>query len=501
MVYCGGITLCPGLLSLVLTLVSSIKFLKVVIMKKIFSVIVFSLLVLTFSCKESFLEFDPQQSVDENVAIQTAEDVTIALNGAYYYLGDNYFLGRNVIALGDIASDNAYMTGSSGHYDAIYLYNIIEQLADLENIWDGGYKVINSTTRIIKAGNTILAAGNLSPEKIASVKGCLAQAHALKALSYFYLVNIFGLPYNSANAATPGIVVFDEPVVAFQTIARAPVGQVYEKILSHISLAKQLFQDSKVSLGKFYFNATALSAFEARVYLYMGDYTKTISAGQTALGLVENALVASSTAYDAMWASIVPSPEDIFTISKTEDDNLSANSLNTLYGSYNGKLTPSLKGLFATTDIRKTTAMTDGSKYQGLASSAATSNIPVIRLPELYLILAEAYAQKGDLDNAKTYLLEIASRDAAISNVSQLPNDKSGILDRISEERRRELYLEGHRWFDLRRNKENLNRATGERASYKNFEVWRYAYPVPRAEINASGIAQNPDAVWKYLPL
>ena len=75
----------------------------------------------------------------------------------------------------------------------------------------------------------------------------------------------------------------------------------------------------------------------------------------------------------------------------------------------------------------------------------------------MYLIAAEAAAHlDGQLDKAKTRLKELmskrltpeyyAKRAAAVDamNADQL-------LEEIMNERARELALEGHRWFDLRR--------------------------------------------------
>lgn len=79
----------------------------------------------------------------------------------------------------------------------------------------------------------------------------------------------------------------------------------------------------------------------------------------------------------------------------------------------------------------------------------SVSPIPIIRNAELVLIRAEARAQTGDIPGA------ISDVDV-IRNAAGLPNysgaaDQDAVLDEILNQRRYELYGEGHRWIDVRR--------------------------------------------------
>lgn len=198
--------------------------------------------------------------------------------------------------------------------------------------------------------------------------------------------------------------------------------------------------------------------------------------------------------YADMWFSVALTSEDIFTISKTADDNLSANSLNTLYGSYDGKATSGLQELFGENDMRN--ALFEGKgeqlralKFDGLPDSKATSNIPVFRLPEMYLILAEANAQLGDTPTAIDNLYAVAKRNPDLKK-EDIPTGKADLLKFISVERRRELFQEGHRWFDLRRTGERMTRVGGN-AAISDWDASQFVYPIPTDEVNASGLAQN----------
>ncbi len=461
-------------------------------MKHIFKIFIASILFISITGCDDFLSFEPSGALNADEAFSNARDIENALNGAYYTLGTYRLYGRNVVALGDIAADNMWMTGSTGHFDQIYKYTIVPTNGEILAIWAYGYYLLDRCTRLINAGNEILATSITEEDKI-SINKSIAQAYALKALSHFTLVNVFGLPYSEANRGTVGVVIVDEnPIPAFTDISRSTVGEVYDQVLKEINAAKQNIDLADNSV--FYFNAASLAALEARVKLYMKDYQGAITSAQEAITKRNGALVMDPDTYVNMWFDIAATSEDIFTVGKTVDDNLSANSINTLYGSYNGKATSGLIKLFGENDMRLrlfgdgTGEQVRGLKYNGLPTSAATSNIPVFRLPEMYLIIAEAKAHLGQSD-AVDFVYEIARRNPDLEK-SDIPTEKDALLQFISVERRRELFQEGHRWYDLRRTGELLTRDGGN-FQISNWDASKFVYPIPADEVNASGLSQT----------
>lgn len=455
---------------------------------------------LTVSC-DDFLSFSPSDQILTGDAFQSPADIETGLYGLYNRFGFWPFMGRNVVALGDLAADNAWMTGSSGHFDNIYKYTVNTDTPDLLDIWGGGYLVANGAAQIIQAAPAVLEAYS-DAANVEKVNNGLAQAYALKAMSHFYLVNIFGLPYNQANASSSGVIIIkDEPIIAFEEVERGTVGDTYKQILDDITKAKSLI--SKGQFNAFTINEASIYAFEARVKLYMQDWGAAKTSAQKAIDLSEGEIVADSAKYNDMWGSISATSEDIFTIAKLSNDNLSANALNTLYGSYNGKILPGLYDLFGEKDMRQglfniaESGQIRGLKFKGLSESAATSNIPILRIPEMHLIIAEAKAQLEEAD-AVDYVFNVAMRNPDL-NKSDIPTTKADLLNFISVERRRELFQEGHRWFDARRTGELMSRDGGI-TIFKNWDASKFVYPIPSQEVNASGIAQNDN--WnKALPV
>lgn len=459
-----------------------------------------------FSCS-NFMDLETFQDIPTEEAYNTVQDVQNGLNGAYYALGHYYFYGRNVVALGDMASDNAQASPSTGHFLAINLYYFSDTDADLDNIWIGGYRVIDRTTRTINGAYDLLngeETNHLSESDIASLHSYISQSYAMRGLASLCLVNVFGLPYRQGQVNSQlGIVLVDQtPILPFEPVERASVENTYARIVADIQAAKATYayvdnynagnnEDDRILLNQYYINKAAIYALEARTALFMEDYPTAIKAADSAI-LLRNANPVSDETYLKMWSSTAINDEDIFTIAKSEDDNLSANALNTLYGSYEGAVTNDLLSCFDSTDIRlKLISGTHPKKFDGIPTSQAVNNIPVFRVSEMYLILAEAHANMGNVAEAQQALLFTAKRNTKYTLATQLPADQAGLLDFISRERRREFFEEGFRWYDTRRTGERIMVGNG---NYDNFNVADFVYPVPASEINAGfGVVQNPD--------
>lgn len=123
---------------------------------------------------------------------------------------------------------------------------------------------------------------------------------------------------------------------------------------------------------------------------------------------------------------------------------------------------------------------------------------PVItRWGEVILNRAEAYAHLGQ-DAKALEDVNVIRRRAGIPDAGMFAADKmhgyTSALDVVLDERRLELAFEGHRLFDMIRNKRDLDRR------YPGAQAWeivpynnpRFQYPIPNNEWTVSGIEQNP---------
>ena len=464
-----------------------------------------------FSCS-----MDPEyyQGKETEDAITDPIDAQAALNGVYSRLGDYAFGGRDVIALGDVATDLIFDLNRTTHMLSIWRYNITATDPYLEEIWEYGYKVVDNASRLLEACNRLYPAADEYDQM--SFDEIMAQAYGLRALAQLYLVNIYALPYKVNgtvdNGSYPGIVATGKEVNPGEKVSRSTIAQTYIQINNDIQQALQHYDNiGGSSVDQYYLNEAAIYALKARVALYEEDFQTAIESAQKAISLRGGHIITTSASdYRDMFTHITINSEDIFTISKSLTDNLSANSIGTLYSSYGlspaqdaiekyfypenyteGDDTPDIQDIRYPLLVEGGNETSDyaGGKYIGIPENLAVCNIPALRLPEQYLIIAEANIRwaEGSLADAQEALLEVARRNPAIQTTADLPSTHDELMDFIKAERARELWMEGHRFADLRRWGEIVTMH-----SFQPFDIAKFCYPIPNKEINSgAGVTQN----------
>lgn len=121
----------------------------------------------------------------------------------------------------------------------------------------------------------------------------------------------------------------------------------------------------------------------------------------------------------------------------------------------------------------------------------------VLRWAEVILNAAEAYARSGDDEEKALQYVNIIRRRAGIPEEGMFnANNMHGytnVIDVVMDERRMELAFEGHRMFDVYRNKQNMNREYPGWQSWDSIEYTdkRIQYPIPYGEWTVSHIQQN----------
>ena len=129
----------------------------------------------------------------------------------------------------------------------------------------------------------------------------------------------------------------------------------------------------------------------------------------------------------------------------------------------------------------------------------------IFRLAELYLIRAEAYCRKATPNFAAASADMTALRKARFANGGGAMNlNKDNFLKNISEERVRELYMEGHRLQDLKRWGTMLDGGGFTRTPQQNSltegsklkisaDNVRFVWPIPQHELDAPGSMVAPN--------
>ena len=471
-------------------------------------VVIFSSLLLN-SCTKDFLETEPYENLSTAVAISSVNDATVALMGAYSALQSSNYYGRNFVVAPDVASDNVKVSPSnSGRFLSEYNYSMIASSGNPAGLWNIAYDAIDRSNHIIAI------VPSLTDGEAADRNQILGEALAIRALVHFDLVRYFAQPYNltdnvadNANGAGGHLGVPYITVSEIASPARNTVSDVYTKIVADLTQAISLMAASDVTDGRF--SALAAKALLAKVYLYMENWE---DAKQMAIDVISSGKYSliSTGDYISSWG-LEYSSESILSIAMSVVDYSSTNALGYIYlESGYGDLvaTADLMDLFEADDVRRYDEdnMDDAgvsglfklvsgtvyiNKYPGRAGTDGLDNTPVLRLSDMYLILAEAQAELGETEAAVLNLDAIRLRCNPTAVATTVAGD--ALIDAIMLERRKELAFEGNRLWDLTRRKRSVVRVdhtlSNGTTPYPNE---RFAFPIPQREIDANAnMVQN----------
>ena len=410
------------------------------------SLIILMMIITNSSCEE-FVEVDEHfgQILYEEV-FENEETATTAITTLYAKLRDEGILNGGYSSLSIVNSlytDELEYYGNAG--TALYeVYNhfVLPSNSNLYSFWLRTYHLIYLTNSAI-AG--LESSNSLLPETKNQLMG---EALFVRAFLHFYLTNQFGdIPY----IKTTNYEINSE-------VSRMPISEVYNLILEDLNLSKSLIGISYSSELRTRPNKLVVSAFLARVHLYMGNWEQAKTESSILISNSSNITIESdiqneflkesnSTIWHLSPKSAGENTEDarIFILNSTPSTvSLSSDFVNSMENN----------------DLRRTHwvgEFNDGTttwyyphKYKFNMNTGSSMEYTVIfRLSEQYLIRAEALARLGNISDAIEDLNVVRNR-AGLPNIEAQSIDE--LLISISSERRFELFTEhGHRWFDIKR--------------------------------------------------
>jgi len=455
---------------------------------------IFAAAVLLQACT-SKLDVKPSNSLEQGEALSDLPGIQSALAGTYDLLQKTEYYGRNYWVMTEVSGDNVYIAAkNSNRFISSFKREYNVQDADVEDFWKAAYKAILGANNIINSVDAVT--GDQEAKNIA--KG---EALFIRALGYSDLVNMFAKPYRNTNGSQPGVPV--NLKFAVTQTPRSSVADVYTQIIADLTESKKLL----VNVGaetKFHASQYAASALLARVYLAKGDDQKAID---EATSVINAGFTLTAPAGIASFYSTAGTPEEIFTLRFTgnaEDlgsDNIGQMYLKPGYGDI--RVSPDLSATFVAADKRNALigVFSDGStgektnlKFASQDGIAGMHSPKLLRLAEMYLIRAEAYAHlnQGTKAIADLNTLRVQRGLPQLSGVA----DKD-VLDNVLAESRKEFMFEGHRYFDLMRNGKDVVRNFCHNLLEINAPCTIAAgspitlCPIPQVELNTNPIEQN----------
>ncbi|MCF6401602.1 RagB/SusD family nutrient uptake outer membrane protein [Chitinophaga filiformis] len=464
-------------------------------MKRIFVYTVMLVLLSVGQGCNKELDLSPADKLPTEEALSNITGVNAAVNGMYAGMRSAEYYGRNYLILGEITADNVYLSTSNGNrFVPSWKLSWVVSDPDVTGVWNRAYAVILRANNII---NSIPVISDGTAEQKDFAKG---QALFIRALAHFDLLRFFAEPYIIGGGTSMGVPVMTKFEVG--SPSRNTVDQVYAQIIADLTEVKSLLAED-VS-NPFNANSYAASALLARVYLYKGDNAAAIAEATRVINAGYTIEPANSL---AEFYNTPGTGEDIFTLKILDIQTAGSDNLGQMYrkpGYGDIRVSPDLVNILEPGDARRVfiSAFTgspsefQNNKFTGQQGIAGLHSPKILRVSEMYLARAEAYAKESNYAAALADVNAIRTHRnlAALENV---PDD--AVLTAVLREKRIEFMFEGHRYFDLMRNKLDIVRNCSTPGQVNPIRCTVEAtsttaiFPIPQRETDVNrNIEQNP---------
>lgn len=390
------------------------------------------------------------------------------------------------------------------------------QTTGVENVatdalWSGEFKKIFTANVILK--NIDKVSGSETVRR--RVK---ADAHFIRAMSNWILVNTYCAPYTAENMSGPGLPL-KKTVDYEESLKRSTLKETYDFILTDIEAAKAVVEDDVDPRRLWRVSQKAIAAFMSRYYLFTGDLEKSLDQSNLALQSTQTGLVDYKTLEAGNPASY-KNPTAVLSFVELNDWVASKflywkEFFYTRYEYTSGQwFLPSvdLVALYdKANDLRYKHFMIENGGRRFSVVTPAAYRYTVFNdgryipsgpsVAEMLLNKAEVHARKGEVNEAMSAVNTLRQKRMS-TYVALTATGKDDAIKKVLEERRRELPF-AMRWYDIRRF--GVNDYPGDDVVVKRdfFEVSdtgvdvnkpvsytldkkRYAVPINGVELDAS---------------
>ncbi len=442
------------------------------------------------ACKKTF---EPSTAKNEDDALKNEADVKSATIGTYAVLKNADYV-RSIHFLTEYQGDNiAQAQTSSDALSNAYRYTHLVDMSHVNNVWRQSYGVVNAANKVIAFTPDGAAPG------MRQLKG---ENLYLRGMIYFNLVRIFGRPYTQGNGANEAVPLVLESTTT-ELPARNSVKEIYDQVIADLTKATELLTEKK---NNNFASKEVAQALLARVYLYMGNNAKAIESANLVINSGRYNLLTGDSYKNYFRGVPEDNKETIFCIRHTKTENRDFSAIGSMYFSEGGQGQTGWGEIYASTeymalldqhpadlrhafispyaaggvlswpytapvpDVRMNTRLNPNTpmyyinKYNYQEGLVNLSSPVYMRLAEMYLIRAEAYAKQGAgsaqlaIDDLNTLRQRAGLTGTALHTLASLTAAGKTVLDAVLEERRLELAFEGHRAYDQFRNNRALER-------------------------------------------
>ena len=495
------------------------------------------LLIVLSSCEKDFLEEDLRSGLSPTGFYNNLNEAQMAVNGVYATLNNqNLYRNRNYRGAVQYGSDEVCPQRKVIQTPYNYLYT--EGNGDLHAAWKEFYLLIRNANSAI--ANISTAEALTAEEK----NQLLGELYVLRAMAYYDLTRFYGdVPFFTDELGT------DE----LSVLPRTPLSEIRTRMKEDLALAKSYLPDaySGGDLGRM--TKWAAAALKAKYHLFDKEWSSCLAECVDIINNSPHTLMddfADVYAYDKTTLDNEVKNEHILWVDFAGDAALGTNHLNTTGEINSGNLqtnlwieeynprakdNPKNKGDknalnaalaannqsftgfgagIACPDIGKQSNWEAGDLrydatfmeyYEGIQlkfvyvgklmnlnidkpRNAKSENIVLIRLADIYLMAAESENELNGPDNAYQYVNKVRERafepDSPWSGLSQ-----AEFRVKMYDERKYELFAEGHRkqdlirWGILLETVRNTKVTRHAEGAATNIQPKHVKYPIPLNEV------------------
>ncbi len=382
---------------------------------------------------------------------------------------------------------NASLSTSSSSYTPVYVGSYVSSAM---------YR-FNNLFQVVRDVNVVL--DNIEETDSELSKKIIAVSYTLRAILYYNMMRELCEPYDKQRATE----IMGVPIVAhFDMEAKPGRGNIQETVDFIIEDLKKAISMNQTD-EEYILTVDVAKAYLAKTYFWAQEWK---NAAETAKELLDKYPLLEGEEYEAMIQSTPP-----FT---TKPGNV-------ILCSYNrGTLSNAFKTRYSTDSRRRPVSLKLAELFKEKDRDIRyklffdktflnTKRLNMqIRSAEMCLIISECYAHLQDEDNALLYLNNLRAKritDYVPLTMSSLPVvDNSALITvdaegkaltplmaAILNERRKELYMEGDRWFELKRNGRPEFWVGYNGVKYTTWK-YLYAYPLWKQDLRVNpNLVQN----------
>ena len=457
-----------------------------------------------FSCDDILTVSDPD-SLSPDLALSELKGYESVLASAYNRVHNFGWMGQNGILAPEVLADNMDFANFTGRYETEYVNAVRSHMGR----W-GLFRGINDCNILI---NKIDDLEGLTAEEIATKEILKGEAYFLRALHFHDQAKVYGYEpgqeVNGFNLTTPIRTSPTEGVSdALNVHPRASNAEMYSQIKDDLNNAITRLSGLTNDDAPYRVGEESCHALLSRVLLFEGDYSGAAAEAELALSTNKHAELTTVLDHINSW-KIAPHPESFFEIEIRATDWSTVDGVNSSVSSLTNNLEAGSQFiLVASPELLAAVNSEANDIRQGVYSDVAgipmgtkkcnkwngeagdyRENLPILRYSEVLLIAAEGYSRSGNDLKAQEKVNELR----VARGLPETTATGINLTNLIMKERRVELAIEGHRWFDLKRLGLNIPKSAASQQPTLNYTDFRILANLPESELNLNDLlVQNP---------